>query len=347
MRIAVVCPYDLGRPGGGQDLTRRLVGWLREAGHDATLVGPGIEGPDDAVLLGATTTIPINRSSAPVKLDPRVAGSVRRALSGFDVVHVHEPLVPMVSAAALAMPGPAKVATFHADPPQWVRILYRFGAPALRRVLRGIDVVTAVSPVAAAPLDDAAVAYRIVPNGIDVADYDTGPKADQRVTFLGRDDARKGLSVLLEAWPRILAARPGATLHVLGAERSGVEGVTFLGPVSEEEKRAQLSASAVHCAPNLGGESFGIVVLEAMAAASAIVASDIPAFAYVAGDTARFVPPGDADALAAGVIGLLGEPGAAKAAGTAARERAGEFDGANVAARYIEAYEDALKSRES
>jgi phosphatidylinositol alpha-mannosyltransferase len=345
MRIAVVCPYDLGRPGGGQDLTRRLVGWLRNAGHDATLVGPGIEGPEDAVLLGATTTIAINRSSAPVKLDPRVAGSVRRALSGFDVVHVHEPLVPMVSAAALAMPGPAKVATFHADPPQWVRSLYRFGAPALRRVLRGIDVVTAVSPVAAAPLDDAAVAYRIVPNGVDIADYNTGPKTNQRVTFLGRDDARKGLSVLLEAWPQVLTALPGATLHVLGAERPSIAGVTFLGRVSEEEKRAQLSASSVHCAPNLGGESFGIVVLEAMAAGSAIVASDIPAFAYVAGDTALFVPPGDTDALAAGVIELLGEPGRAGAAGAAARGRAGGFDGANVAARYIEAYEDALASQ--
>jgi phosphatidylinositol alpha-mannosyltransferase len=304
-----------------------------------------MEGPEDAVLLGATTTLPINRSSAPVKLDPRVAGSVRRALSGFDVVHIHEPLVPMVSAAALAVPGPAKVATFHADPPQWVRSLYRFGAPALRRALRGIDVVTAVSPVAAAPLDDAAIAYRIVPNGIDVADYDTGPKTDQRVTFLGRDDARKGLSVLLEAWPRILAALPGATLHVLGAERSGVEGVTFLGRVSEEEKRSQLAASTVHCAPNLGGESFGIVVLEAMAAGSAIVASDIPAFAYVAGNTALFVPPGDADALAAGVIGLLGEPGRAGAAGAAARDRAAEFDGAIVAAQYVEAYEDALASQ--
>jgi phosphatidylinositol alpha-mannosyltransferase len=166
------------------------------------------------------------------------------------------------------------------------------------------------------------------------------------VTFLGRDDARKGLSVLLEAWPRILAALPGATLHVLGAERSGVEGVTFLGRVSEEEKRSQLAASTVHCAPNLGGESFGIVVLEAMAAGSAIVASDIPAFGYVAGNTARFVPPGDADALAAGVIGLLGEPGRAGAAGAAARERTAEFDGAIVAAQYVEAYEDALKSRE-
>lgn len=343
MRVAVVCPYDLGRAGGVQDQATRLVGWLGGAGHDATLFGPGLDGPDGAVLLGASTTIPVNRSKAPVKLDPRLTRRMGEVLPGYDVVHVHEPLVPMVSVAAATVKGPAKVGTFHADPSPLVRGLYRYGAPAVRGMLRGIDVITAVSPVAGSALDGV-VDYRVIPNGIDVAAYGTGPKHDQRVTFLGRDDPRKGLSVLLDAWPLVRAALPEASLHVLGAERPDVAGVRFLGRVSEEEKRAELGAATVHVAPNLGGESFGIIVLEAMAAAGAVVASAIPAFAHVAGDAAVLFPPGDSGALAAAVIELLDDPARAAALGERARARSALFDGPNVAAQYINAYEDSLTS---
>jgi len=343
MKIAVVCPYDLGRPGGGQELTTHLVAWLVQAGHDATLVGPGTTGPEGAVLLGATTTIPINRSTAPVKLDPRVSGAVREAVEGFDVVHIHEPLAPMVSLGALTVPGPAKIATFHADPPSWVRGLYRYGRPAVRWALRDVDVVTAVSPVAGSALDGV-VDYRIIPNGIDVARYGNGDKIEGRVTFLGRDDPRKGLSVMLEAWPQIRDGAPGATLHVIGAERPATPGVTFLGRVPDDEKASELAAAVVHGAPNLGGESFGIVVLEAMASGSAVVASSIPAFEHVAGNSGVLVPPGDTGALAGAVIDLLADPDRAQALGHEARQRAAQFDGSRVAAAYIEAYEDAVNS---
>lgn len=342
MRVAVVCPYDLGRPGGGQDQAIRLVRWLGEAGTEALLVGPGTDGPDGAVLLGATTVVPMNRSTAPIKLDPRIAADVRTAVSGFDVVHVHEPLVPIVATAALRTKAPATVATFHADPPGWVRGAYRVGRVALRAALRGVEIVTAVSPVAGSAIDGI-VDYRIVPNGIDVGDYETGPKIPNRVTFLGRDDERKGLSVLLEAWSRISGEVPEATLHVLGAMRyEAIEGVTFLGRVSDEEKRMELASSMVHVAPNLGGESFGIVVLEAMAAESAVVASDLPAFRFVAGDAAVLVPVGDAAQLADRVIGLLADPGRASSIAAAGRTRSATFDGPAVAAQYLEVYEDAL-----
>ncbi len=342
MRVAVVCPYDLGRPGGGQDQATRLVRWLGDAGVEAVLIGPGRKGPDGAVLLGATTVIPINRSTAPVKLDPRVGAEVRKAVEGFDVVHVHEPFVPMVGTAALRSTPAATVATFHADPPAWVRSAYRFGAVGIRAALRHVAVVTAVSPIAGSAIDGI-VDYRIVPNGIDVADYETGPKTANRVTFLGRDDPRKGLSVLLDAWPRVRTAVPEASLVVLGAARDeSIDGVAFRGRVSEKDKRAELAQSMVHVAPNPGSESFGIVVLEAMASGSAVVAADIPAFDFVAGGAALLVPPGDAVQLADRVVELLEQPDVASSLGASARKRSLAFDGPAVAAHYLAAYEDAL-----
>ena len=342
MKVAVVCPYDLGRPGGVQDQAIRLVGWLHNAGHHPLLVGPGEEGPSGAVLLGRGTVIPANRSTAPIKLDPRVGAEVKRAVEGADVVHVHEPLMPVVSTAALRIKGVPLVATLHADPPRWVRAGYRLAGAALRSVLRNVAVLTAVSPVAGSAVDGV-LDYRIIPNGIDVASYGDGAKRQERVTFLGRDDVRKGLGVMLEAWPRIRAAVPEATLHVLGAERdSTIEGVTFLGRVTEEEKRSELAVSAVHCAPNLGGESFGIVVVEAMASGCAVVASSILGFEYVAQGAATFAPPGDASSLADAVIGLLADPERRRQAGAEARDRAAHFDGPVVAAQYLTAYQDAL-----
>jgi phosphatidyl-myo-inositol alpha-mannosyltransferase len=342
VRVAVVCPYDLGIPGGGQDQAIRLVRWLTEAGAEAVLIGPGVDGPPDAVLLGPTTTVPINRSRAPILLDPRTSRRLRSALDdGFDVVHVHEPFVPMVGPAAVRGGSAPRVATFHADPPRWLRSAYRGGATIVRRLL-GDAVVTAVSPVAGSAIDGI-VDYRVIPNGIDVADYATGPKEPARVTFLGRDDPRKGLSVALEAWPLIRRAVPEATLRVLGAHRSQqIDGVAFLGRVSEERKRAELAAAPVHVAPNLGGESFGVAALEAMASGAAVVASDIPAFSFVVGDAAVLVPPGNADRLAEEVVAVLTDPRRAGALGEAARQRSFEFDGAAIAAEYREAYEDAI-----
>jgi len=345
MRVGLVSPYDLGRPGGVQDQVIRLSGWLRDAGHDAVVVGPGTEGPDDAILLGPTTVVPANRAQTPIRLDPRVGRQLTAALSGVDVIHVHEPLMPTISPAALRVDGPAKVATFHADPPDWARRLYRYGKSGVRLVVRNAAVVTAVSPVAGSSIDGV-VDYRIIPNGIDVDRYMTGPKIPGRVAFLGRDDARKGLPTLLEAWPAVRAAIPDATLSVLGASREQrIDGVEFHGWVGDDTKQVELGFASVFCAPNLGGESFGIIVAEAMASACAIVASAIPAFEHVTGETARLVEPGDPDGLGRQMIELLLDPAAASQLGTAAAERVQRFDGSSVAADYIAAYEDAIAAR--
>jgi len=345
MRIGLVSPYDLGRPGGVQDQVIRLAGWLADEGHEPAIVGPGDEGPDGAVLLGPTTAISANKANTPIRLDPRVGRRLTEALAHVDVIHVHEPLMPAVSPAALRVDGPAKVATFHADPPTWVRRLYRHGRTGVRYAVRNAGVVTAVSPIAGSSIDGV-VDYRIIPNGIDTSAYRTGPKVPGRVVFLGRDDERKGLQILLDAWPAVTAAHPEATLHVLGATReTAPSGVRFLGRVDEATKRDELGGAAVFCAPNLGGESFGIIVAEAMASACAVVASSIPAFEHVAGDAALFAPPGDAATLAGRIGALLGDPARAAALGAAAGLRVERFSGPAVARRYVAAYRDALNVR--
>lgn len=345
MKVGLVSPYDLGRPGGVQDQVIRLAGWLGDAGHEPRIVGPGTEGPDGAVLLGATTVVPANRAKTPIRLDPRVGRELTAALSDVDVIHVHEPLMPAVSPAALRVDGPAKVATFHADPPGWVRRLYRHGRTGVRLAVRNATVVTAVSPIAGSSIDGV-VEYRIIPNGIDVSRYQAGPKIPGRVAFLGRDDERKGLPVLLEAWPIVRDAVPDATLSVLGASREEpIAGVEFLGWVGDDVKEAELAGASVFCAPNLGGESFGIIVAEAMASACAIVASSIPAFEHVAGPAVRFVAPGDPADLAEQIIGLLLDTDMAARFGSAAEARVQRFDGSSVAAEYVSAYEDAIARR--
>jgi len=345
MRIGLVSPYDLGRAGGVQDQVIRLAGWLSDAGHDSVVIGPGVEGPEGALLLGPTTNITANRAQTPIRLDPRVGRRLESVRGEVDVLHVHEPLMPAVSTAAMRLKGPAKVATFHADPPVWARRLYRYGRSGVRAVLRDASVITVTSPISGSSIEGI-VDYRIVPNGIDVADYETGPKNPLRVTFLGRDDERKGLSVLLAAWTAVRSAVPEARLTVMGADRGvAVDGVEYLGWVDDPAKREVLSAAAVFCAPNLGGESFGIILAEAMASGCAIVASAIPAFEHVAGPTARLCNPGDVECLAREIIGLLTTPEDARRLGGEAAERVVQFDGATVAAQFVAAYEEAIEER--
>jgi phosphatidylinositol alpha-mannosyltransferase len=211
--------------------------------------------------------------------------------------------------------------------------------------LRRASVVTVTSPISGASIEGI-VDYRIIPNGIDVARYESSPKEPCRVAFLGRDDERKGLSVLLDAWPTVRRSIPGARLTVMGADRgASIDGVEYLGWVDDDTKRDILAAATVFCAPNLGGESFGIILAEAMAAGCAVVASALPAFEYVAGPAARFVEPGDSTSLAAQITDLLTNPSDAHDLGRAAGERVGRFDGSAVAAAFVTAYEDAVAAQ--
>jgi len=332
MRVAVVCPYDLGRPGGVQDQAIKLVAWL---------VGPGVEGPNDARLVGRTLPVRANGSIAPIAIDPRVVAAVREAVAGADVVHVHEPFMPVVGLAAVRASGRV-VGTFHADPSRLVRRALRLSGRALRATAGRIDVATAVSDLAAEAVASL-IAAEIIPNAIDVAAYRSGrvERHAARVVFLGRDEPRKGLGVLLEAWPIVRSTVPDAELVVAGASGNDAEGVQFLGRIGEDEKREVLRSAAVMALPNLGGESFGITVAEGMAAGCAVVASGLRAFVAVARDGAQFVPPGDAGALGRAIARLLTDDAAAAALRARAASTVAAYDRPVVLFRYLDAYQRA------
>ncbi|MBA2337159.1 MAG: glycosyltransferase family 4 protein [Acidimicrobiia bacterium] len=343
MRVALVCPYDLGRFGGVQDQVGKLAGWLRDDGHQPVVVGPGVGNDPGVRLVGRSRVVPVNRSAAPVALAPRVWRMVAEAIADADVVHVHEPLVPAVSLAAMATASAPVVATLHADASTLMRRSIRVGRPAVRRVLSRAAVVTAVSPVAASVVSGI-TEVRLVPNGIDLAIWGKRPKRPGSVVFVGRDDARKGLDVLLGAWPAVRRRVPRASLDIVGVERLGVAvpGARSHGRVDDDTKRRLLASSEVMVAPNTVGESFGVILVEGMAAGCALVASALPGFVHVAGSAARWVAPGDVDALGWAVAGLLDDHAARRVLVAAGTERVARFDRAPVLAGYLAAYHDAL-----
>ena len=336
MRVAVVSPYDLGRPGGVQNQVLELVKHIRVTGHDAWVVGPGApsgEGMD----IGRSVVIPANGSRVPICLSPSAVRRAREAVTGAEVVHLHEPLMPVVGPALLAHDAPL-VATVHADAPAWVRPLYRMTP----RRWWSNRVMTAVSKAAAAALP---MTPRIIPNGLDVGAYRLAvEKQPYRVAFLGRSDARKGLPVLLAAWSQIRQAFPFSELVVLGATGVDGNGTIFKGRVYDEVKRRELAGSSIYVAPNLGGESFGITLIEAMAAGCAVVATDLPAFREMAGEAAVYFERGSPEALAAAVIRLMSEPDEQHRLTTAAEGHVGRFDWSVVLPRYLDAYEAAISA---
>lgn len=337
-----MCPYDLGEPGGVQDQVFRLRRWLVDAGHEPLVIGPGSEGPDGSILLGSSVGVRANKSSVPIALDPRVLGKVRSVVGDVDVVHIHEPLMPMVSLAATRIDDLPTVGTFHADASTLARRSIRLGMSIVRGVVSRLDVKTAVSAVAGSVVRGVGE-LRIIPNGVDVSDYSVGEKRRGSVVFLGRDDPRKGLDLLLNAWPSVTDAVPDANLAVIGAQRNDAPpAVEYLGRVPEAEKQAVLSTSSIYVAPNTGGESFGIVLVEAMASGCAVIASSLPGFVRVIGDAGELVKPADVSGFAERIVAVLLDDDRRAALGGAAEERARLFDGPKVALQYIDAYEDAI-----
>lgn len=350
MRVAIVSPYAFDVPGGGQDQVARLISWLREEGHDAWAVAPGSGGPEGTRHVGKFRSVRGNRSRNPISLNPMAGRRVARAVADADVVHLHEPFMPIVSIGTLMAVEPPIVGTFHAHPEGAARQAYRLGRPLLRRLARRMAVATAVSAVAARAVEGMA-SVRIIPNGIDLDDYAPGVDAAtdaerSGVVFLGRDDPRKGLDVLLQAWPLVRTVVPDATLTVLGADRSsGPDGVTFAGRVSEEDKRSALASASVFVAPNTGSESFGITVLEGMASGCAVVASDLDSFRAVGGDVATYAPVGDALALAAAMGDLLTDGPRRAELSSRGIQRSQRYGKDTVLGAYLLAYEEAIAGR--
>lgn len=361
MRVGLVCPYPWDVPGGVMAHVRDLAETLTDLGHDVALLAPVVDsdGPLPANLTDAGRPLPIpyNGSIARLLFGPVSFTRVRRWLrngidgQGFDVLHVHEPTAPSVALlAAYAATGPI-VATFHTSNAR--SRLLSAAEPVLTPALEKVSARIAVSPAARRTVVEHLGGDCVeIPNGVAVARFaEASPSpayGDAAVVgFVGRvDESRKGLAVLLAAWPRIRAAVPQAQLVVAGPgeppdEAAGMDGVTLLGLVSEEDKAALLRRADVFCAPNLGGESFGIVLLEAMAAGAPVVASNLDAFGRVLADgrAGLLVPTDDPPVLAHAVIGLLADPAGRADLVERGRARARDFDWREVARRVVTVYD--------
>jgi phosphatidylinositol alpha-mannosyltransferase len=336
IRVGLVSPYDLSIPGGVQAQVLGLAGYLNQHGDEAVVIGPGLPDGVSGLDLGPSVSIPGNGSMVPISLDPRARGRLRSVARDLDLLHVHEPLMPLVSLLANRA-GPPVVATLHAAPGALGRGLYRLGRPLLRAALANTVALTAVSETAASVMSSR-FEVQIVPNGLDVASMQVDTARNhKRVAFLGRDEPRKGLDVLLEAWAKVSAAHRDAELIVMGATRES-DDVTWMGRVDDRAKAEALSSSAIFVAPHLGGESFGIVLLEAMAAGAAVVASDLAPFRAVAAGAARHFPVGDSDALADALIDLLSNPRERASLASGGSNRAAGFDWSVIGAAYRDLY---------
>jgi phosphatidylinositol alpha-mannosyltransferase len=343
----MVCPYSLDHPGGVQGQARYLVEWLRAENHDAWLVAPGSTGgPEGTIYLGDTQKVRTNRSVAPIRLSPGTRDEVAEAVAGADVVHIHEPFVPAVSFGALQIPGIPKVGTFHADPGRGVRFVYGTGRRSWRKLAANLAVPVAVSPVAAAAIESIVGHPRIIPNSIDSSAYQaSAEKVPGRIAFLGRDEPRKGLDPLLSAFEEVRRTRPDIELVVMGATRPHRSGVRFLGEVDDAAKARHLAEADVFVAPNTGGESFGLVVLEALASGCAVIASSLPAFQFVGGDAALYVAPGDVPSITRALHTMLQDSDVRAEYQARAAQRVRAFDRHQVVADYLKVYAEAVENR--
>jgi len=362
VRVALVCPYAWDDPGGVQTHARELGARLLADGHQVVALAPvrHAAAADPWVeAVGRPVNIPYNASNAPIDPRPWSRGAVRHALAAFgpEVVHVHEPLVPSTSLWATLEARVPVVATFHSGASR--SRLFDLASPVLRRVAQRLAVRVAVSQ-AAANFAGARIggSFEIVPNGVDVGRFATAEQADlgpgTKLLFVGRLDERKGFPVVVEAFGRLAGAHPDLRLVVVGdgPHRDAVEAlpagvrerVRMLGAVPNVDLPPISAACDLYAGPSVGGESFGVVLVEAMAAGLPVVASDTPGYDEVIRDErdGLLVPTRDPAALAGALARVLGDPALAERLRSAGRERAAVFDWTVVVARLEELYGRAI-----
>ena len=366
MKIGIVNPYSWDVPGGVGFHIRDLALKLRSRGHDVRVLTPSTSDdlPEWITSAGSSVSIPFNGSVANISIKPKALARTRRWLTDndFDVVHVHEPVVPSVSMAAAMLSSAPLVGTFHAA---LGRSVSRAIASApMRLYMERIGVRIAVSEEARRTLiehhgGDAV----IIPNGVETASFRTAQPLDQWVAtderpvivFLGRlDEPRKGLGVFAGAIESVLERVPGARFLIAGrgdapdiratVARFG-DSVSFLGGISDEEKESLLAGASIYVAPQTGGESFGIVLVEAMAARTTVVASDIPAFRAVLEDgrAGALFETGSSDSLASALVELLGDRERLDALADAGQRASAQYDWEVVADKVFEVYKLAIE----
>ncbi len=388
MRIALLSPYSWTYPGGVTRHIEALASELKAGGHEARILAPfdpddalsrrlhrGARPqqrplPEDFVALGRTVGLPANGAVSNMALTPHAVFAMRRELrdGGYDVLHIHEPVVPILSWDALMSAGPLPlVGTFHTYSENALTNGIAAGPLGGRRRMNRLHVRIAVSEAAAwTARRFYGGRYRIIPNGVHLPglaelesarlaaserESEIADAGQLRILFVGQAVERKGLPVLLRAFEALRDQIP-ATLTLVGASAQEVahmmlddRGVHALGKVSEERKLAELARADIVCAPSLHGESFGMVLTEAFAAATPVLASDIPGYRDVLrdGHDGLLVPPGDALALAEALRALALDPDLRARMALAARERAERFAWPQVAAEVLDCYEQALR----
>ncbi len=327
MRIGMVCPYSFDVPGGVQSHVLQLAEVMHARGHDVSVLAPSsphVKLPDYVVSGGKAIPIPYNGSVARLRFGPATHRMVKRWLAEgeFDVLHLHEPNAPSLSMLALNIAEGPIVATFHTSTTKslTLSVFEPFLRPMHEKIVGRISVSDLARRWQMEALGSDSVE---IPNGVDVDAFASAPRLDgyprpgKSVLFLGRfDESRKGMAVLLAALPTLVEHFPDVEILIVGRgdedelrEEAGTlaRHLRFLGQVDDAEKASAMRSADVYCAPHIGGESFGIVLVEAMAAGTAVVASDLYAFRRVLaeGEAGLLVPVDDKKALAAGLIEML------------------------------------------
>jgi len=368
VKIGIVSPYAYPRPGGANSYIRESYSELRRLGHDVRIItAPWGDDPpaQDVIQIGQAIAVPYNGAIGRITLSLRLEWLVSRMLEReqFDIIHHHEPLVPFLSMQILDSARCPQVATFHAF--GGFSFSYWAGRPIGNRYMNKLDARIAVSSAARHfistyfPGD-----YRIIPNGVDVQFYASAKPFPEyndgkiNILFVGRLEPRKGAMYLMEAYAKLKPKHPELRLilcsvgPLLGRLRRFVrqnrlEDVLFAGRVSDADKARFYKTAHIFCAPSTGQESFGIVLLEAMAAGLPVVASDIHGYKRVVqrNVTGLLVEPKDPDAIAGALERLLCEPALRERLGQAGARRAPEYDWSHVAAQLVELYEEVIRKR--
>jgi phosphatidylinositol alpha-mannosyltransferase len=367
VKVGIVVPFSWSYWGGVVEHAENQARALIDLGHDARIIigndPPGRlthtlhprEGrhgalPDFVIPVGRTVIIPANGSLSNICLTPQAMRRMKRAFAReqFDVLHVHEPLAPILSLYALAAKPCPIVVTAHSSGGRW----YAWGRRFWHVLAPRIDYRIAVSEQARrASEPNIGGPFEIVPNGVALSPAPRLDGRDHHVVFVGRHEQRKGLPVLLHAWPEV-HRRTGARLRLMGADplavrlllrRAGAktDGIDILGVVTAETRTAELLRAKVLASPAVGGESFGLVLAEAFATATPVVASDIAGYREVASEEAGvLVPPGDTDALVQALVDLLENEDRRLTLGARAREIAeARFSWTSIATRLLDIYE--------
>jgi phosphatidylinositol alpha-mannosyltransferase len=361
MRIGMVCPYSFDVPGGVQSHVLQLAGVMRTRGHDVSVLAPSsphVDLPDYVVSGGKAVPIPYNGSVARLRFGPATHRKVKKWIveGEFDVLHLHEPNAPSLSMLALMIAEGPIVATFHTSTTKslTLSVFQSILRPWHEKIVGRIAVSDLARRWQMEALGSDAVE---IPNGVDVASIaeapllDGYPRPGKSVLFLGRfDEPRKGMAVLLAGLPQLVAHHPDIEILIVGrgdedelsSEAGELAGhLRFLGQADDAVKASALRSADVYCAPNTGGESFGIVLVEAMAAGTPVVASDLDAFRRVLLDGAAgcLVPVDDSAHLAQALIDVLGDDAAAGRYVKTATEAVQRYDWSVVARQIMRVYE--------